>query len=108
LHTDVIESLRHHVDSGAKLFNHYCIFYELPDDLDKSRDYHRVNVQQERSRIFLEVNDDKEAWAFAELYSTTCSSVKSQGRVAEQNRPTTTAGAMSVARKLSRTLVPVR
>ncbi|SEJ77818.1 hypothetical protein [Pseudomonas sp. NFR16] len=58
---EVIECTRQDVDITAKLFNFYRMFYELPDDLDKSRDYHRFNVQQERSRIFLEVNDDKDA-----------------------------------------------
>ena len=70
---EVIECTRQKVDSAANLFNQYRMFYDLPDDLEKSRDFLRANLEQQRSRIFLVVNEDKEAVAFAQLYPATCS-----------------------------------
>jgi ribosomal protein S18 acetylase RimI-like enzyme len=70
---DVIECTRQDVDRAANLFNQYRIFYELPDDLAKSRDFLRANLEQQRSRIFLVMNEEKEAVAFAQLYPATCS-----------------------------------
>jgi ribosomal protein S18 acetylase RimI-like enzyme len=70
---EVIECTLQDVGGAASLFNQYRMFYELPDDLDKSRDFLRANLEQERSRIFLVVNEEKEAVAFAQLYPATCS-----------------------------------
>jgi GNAT superfamily N-acetyltransferase len=70
---EVIECTLQDVGGAASLFNQYRMFYELPDDLDKSRDFLRANLEQERSRIFLVVNEEMEAVAFAQLYPATCS-----------------------------------
>jgi len=70
---EVVECTLQGVDSAASLFNQYRMFYELLDDLGKSRDFLRDNLEQQRSRIFLVVNDDKKAVAFAQLYPATCS-----------------------------------
>jgi ribosomal protein S18 acetylase RimI-like enzyme len=73
LHMEVIECTRHDVASAADLFNHYRMFYEWPDDLDKSRNFLRANPEHQRSRIFLVSTEEKEAVAFAQLYPATCS-----------------------------------
>lgn len=70
---EVVECTLQGVDSAASLFNQYRMFYELPDDLGKSRDFLRDNLEQQRSRVFLVVNDDKKAVAFAQLYPAICS-----------------------------------
>jgi len=70
---EVIECTRQNVESATNLFNQYRMFFELPDDLDKSRDFLRANLEQQRSRIFLVMNEDKDAVAFAQLYPTMCS-----------------------------------
>jgi ribosomal protein S18 acetylase RimI-like enzyme len=70
---EVIECTRQDVDSAANLFNQYRMFYELPDDLETSRDFLRANLERRRSRIFLVMNEEKNAVAFAQLYPATCS-----------------------------------
>jgi ribosomal protein S18 acetylase RimI-like enzyme len=70
---EVIECTRQNVDSAANLFNQYRVFYDLPDDLDKSRDFLRANLEQQRSRIFLVIDEDNEPVAFAQLYPAMCS-----------------------------------
>lgn len=48
--------------SVADLLNQYRVFYELPDDLGTSRAFIRANLQDQRSRIFLDLNDEDERW----------------------------------------------
>jgi ribosomal protein S18 acetylase RimI-like enzyme len=70
---EVFECTLQDVDCAASLFNQYRMFYELPDDLGKSRDFLRANLAQRSSRVFLVLNDEKKAVAFAQLYPATCS-----------------------------------
>ncbi|MDR0279416.1 MAG: GNAT family N-acetyltransferase [Paucimonas sp.] len=69
----IIECTLKDLDQVAPLFNQYRIFYELPDDLDTSRDFLQTNLQDNRSRIFLLVDDQGTAQAFAQLYPALCS-----------------------------------
>jgi ribosomal protein S18 acetylase RimI-like enzyme len=70
---EVIECSRQNVDSAANLFNQYRMFYELPDDLERSRDFLRANLEQQRARVFLVMNEESKPVAFAQLYPATCS-----------------------------------
>ncbi|WP_110970633.1 GNAT family N-acetyltransferase [Pseudomonas huaxiensis] len=69
----IIECTLEQLNDAAVLFNQYRIFYELQDDLDKSRDFLRTNLENNRSRIFLVFDDDAQAVAFAQLYPALCS-----------------------------------
>lgn len=70
---EVIECTRQDVHIVANLFHQYRMFYELHDNLDNSRDFLRARLEQQRFRIFLVVNEDKESMAFAQLSPATCS-----------------------------------
>jgi len=69
----IIECSIKDLDQAATLFNQYRIFYELPNDLEKSRVFLQANLQQRRSRIFLVLDNDGRAVAFAQLYPALCS-----------------------------------
>lgn len=69
----IIECGLQDLDPVADLFNQYRVFYELPDDLGASRAFIRANLQEQRSRIFLVLDDDGRALAFAQLYPALCS-----------------------------------
>lgn len=56
---EVIECTHQDVDCAVYLFNQYRIFYELPGDLEQSRDFLRANLEDQRSRIFLVANEDR-------------------------------------------------
>ncbi|WP_256659871.1 N-acetyltransferase [Pseudomonas sp. LS-2] len=55
---EVTECARQNVDSAANLFNQYRMFYELPDDLDKSRDF--LHAKLEHSAQDLPGNEREE------------------------------------------------
>jgi len=69
----IIECTLNELNAAAALFNQYRIFYDLPDDLEKSRDFLRNNLQNNHSRIFLSLDDNGQAVAFAQLYPALCS-----------------------------------
>lgn len=69
----IIECTLEQLNDVATLFNQYRIFYELPDDLKTSRDFLQANLENNRSRIFLLLDDDAQAVAFAQLYPALCS-----------------------------------
>ncbi|WP_175650321.1 GNAT family N-acetyltransferase [Pseudomonas sp. Marseille-P9899] len=69
----IIECTLEQLNDVATLFNQYRIFYELPDDLETSRDFLRANLENNRSRIFLLLDDDGQTVAFAQLYPALCS-----------------------------------
>ncbi|MHA6195029.1 N-acetyltransferase family protein [Pseudomonas wadenswilerensis] len=69
----IIECTLKDLDQAAGLFNQYRIFYELPDDLASSRDFLKANLDGKRSRIFLVLDDQGTAQAFAQLYPALCS-----------------------------------
>lgn len=69
----IIECTLEQLNDVATLFNQYRIFYELPDDLETSRDFLQANLENNRSRIFLLLDDDVQAVAFAQLYPALCS-----------------------------------
>jgi len=69
----IIECTTQQLDQAAALFNQYRIFYELPDDLERSRAFLQANLNDSRSRIFLVQDDDGNAVAFAQLYPALCS-----------------------------------
>ncbi|OLS62651.1 GNAT family N-acetyltransferase [Pseudomonas putida] len=69
----IIECSLKDVDPAAVLFNQYRVFYELADDLPASREFLRINLQERRSRIFLVLDGEGNAVAFAQLYPALCS-----------------------------------
>lgn len=69
----IIECSIKDVERAAVLFNQYRIFYELPDDLNKSRDFLQANVQNNLSRIFLVLDNEQNPVAFAQIYPAMCS-----------------------------------
>ncbi|MFT3757800.1 GNAT family N-acetyltransferase [Thauera sp.] len=62
-----------HLEVLAGLFNDYRIFYEQPDDLPAARAFIRQNLVEQRSRLFLLVDDRGEPLAFSQLYPAVCS-----------------------------------
>ncbi len=69
----IIECTLKDLEQAALLFNQYRIFYELPDNLDTARDFLQANLQENRARIFLILDDQGTALAFAQLYPALCS-----------------------------------
>jgi ribosomal protein S18 acetylase RimI-like enzyme len=62
-----------HLDAAADLFNQYRMFYEEADDLPTARAFLQNNLETGNSRIFLLLDDNDQAIAFAQLYPATCS-----------------------------------
>ena len=69
----VIHATTDQLDTLARLFNQYRIFYELPDNLPASREFIRQNLEQQRSRLLLLLDDEGQASGFAQLYPAICS-----------------------------------
>ena len=57
----------------ANLFNAYRMFYEQGSDLDGAYAFLKDNLDNERSIIFLLIDDDDHALAFSQLYPSFCS-----------------------------------
>ncbi|MCQ9426896.1 hypothetical protein NRB16_25625 [Pseudomonas sp. LJDD11] len=70
---EVIECAVKDSDSAAHLFNQYRIFYQQPDDLETARAFIRRNIEDRVSRVFLLLDEDQKALAFAQVYPATCS-----------------------------------
>ena len=62
-----------HLDTLAKLFNDYRVFYEQASDLAASRAFIQQNMAQARSNIFLLLDEHEAAVGFAQLYPSVCS-----------------------------------
>lgn len=69
----IIECSLKDVEQAAVLFNQYRVFYELPDDLEKSRDFLQSNLHNNLSRIFLVLDNEQNPVAFAQIYPAMCS-----------------------------------
>ncbi|ROM95444.1 N-acetyltransferase [Pseudomonas brassicacearum] len=61
------------LDEAAYLFNQYRMFYEQADDLATSYNFIKYNLDNEKSKIYLVLDDSGKAVAFAQLYPTLCS-----------------------------------
>ncbi|MFF7107308.1 GNAT family N-acetyltransferase [Pseudomonas sichuanensis] len=62
-----------HLDAAAQLFNQYRQFYQEADDLPAAQAFLEANLRTGASRIYLLLDDNHEAVAFAQLYPATCS-----------------------------------
>ena len=62
-----------HLESAAQLFDQYRRFYEQASDLDGARSFISANLDQQRSQIFLLLDERDRAVAFAQLYPSYCS-----------------------------------
>lgn len=61
------------LDVVSALFNDYRIFYEQASDVPACRAFILQNLQQNRSKIFLLLNDQGDAVGFSQLYPSVCS-----------------------------------
>ncbi|UFH48685.1 GNAT family N-acetyltransferase [Pseudomonas sp. KNUC1026] len=62
-----------HLEMAADLFNQYRQFYEEADDLPASQAFLQANLASQQSRIYLLLDDEGQAVAFAQLYPAMCS-----------------------------------
>lgn len=69
----VIHCTEAQLDILAKLFNDYRIFYEQPSDLEVARSFIEQNLKNNRSKLFLLLDDDEKPVAFSQLYPAICS-----------------------------------
>ncbi len=69
----VIACTEAQLDVVSALFNDYRIFYEQASDVTACRAFILQNLQQNRSKIFLLLNDQGEAVGFSQLYPSVCS-----------------------------------
>lgn len=69
----VIHCTEAHLDVLSELFNEYRIFYEQPSDVPACRAFIQQNLQQNRSKIFLLLDDEGGAVGFSQLYPSVCS-----------------------------------
>lgn len=69
----VVQAGMEHLASAADLFNQYRQFYEQADDIEASTRFLQDNLEQKRSEIFLMLDEQQQALAFAQLYPSFCS-----------------------------------
>jgi hypothetical protein len=69
----IIRATAQHLSPTAALFDQYRMFYEQPGDLPGATAFIEANLAHDRSQIFLLLDDDERAVAFAQLYPTWCS-----------------------------------
>ncbi|MCW8197159.1 GNAT family N-acetyltransferase [Verminephrobacter aporrectodeae subsp. tuberculatae] len=69
----VIPCTEAQLDIIAELFNDYRIFYEQASDLPASRAFIEKNLKQQRSKIFLLLDDNGTPTGFSQLYPAVCS-----------------------------------
>jgi ribosomal protein S18 acetylase RimI-like enzyme len=69
----VIHCTEAQLDVLSALFNDYRIFYEQASDLPACRAFIQQNLRQNRSKIFLLLDDQGQAVAFSQLYPAVCS-----------------------------------
>ncbi|MDH0302152.1 MULTISPECIES: GNAT family N-acetyltransferase [unclassified Pseudomonas] len=70
---NVIACELQHLDAAADLFNQYRLFYQEVDDLPAARAFLQANLETGNSRIYLLLDNNDQAIAFAQLYPATCS-----------------------------------
>ena len=68
----IIKAESRHLDELGRLFNHYRVFYEEADDLEKASKYISARFNEGDSMIFVAENDD-ELSGFVQLYPSYCS-----------------------------------
>lgn len=61
------------LDTLSTMFNEYRIFYEYPSDLALARAFIAQNLQENRAKIFLLIDDDGVPVGFCQLYPAICS-----------------------------------
>lgn len=69
----VIHCTEAHLDVLSELFNDYRIFYEQPSDVPACRAFIHQNLQQNRSKIFLLLDDEGREVGLSQLYPSVCS-----------------------------------
>ena len=69
----VIHCTEAQIDALSELFNDYRIFYEQTSDVLACRAFILQNLQQNRSKIFLLLDDQGQAVGFSQLYPSVCS-----------------------------------
>ena len=69
----VIHCTEAHLEVLTQLFDDYRIFYEQKSDMPASRAFIQTNLQQERSRIYLLLDDAGAPIGFSQLYPAMCS-----------------------------------
>jgi ribosomal protein S18 acetylase RimI-like enzyme len=69
----VIHCTEAQLDVLSALFNDYRIFYQQDSDLPACRAFILQNLRQNRSKIFLLLDDQAQAVAFSQLYPAVCS-----------------------------------
>lgn len=69
----VIECTDAQLEAAATLFNAYRMFYRRDSDLAACRAFLRANVEQQRSRLFLLVDEEDRAVGLCQLYPSFCS-----------------------------------
>jgi len=69
----VITCTEAHLDAVSELFNDYRIFYEQTSDVLACRTFILQNLQENRSKIFLLLDDRSQAVGFSQLYPSVCS-----------------------------------
>ena len=68
-----VECEARHLPRAAALFNRYRRFYGQPDDLAACRAFLAGHLDSGRTRIFLLLDENDHAVAFAQLYPSFCS-----------------------------------
>jgi ribosomal protein S18 acetylase RimI-like enzyme len=69
----VIQCTEENLESLENLFNEYRIFYEQESDIPSCRAFIQKNLEQERSMIFLLLDDAGGPIGFSQLYPAICS-----------------------------------
>jgi ribosomal protein S18 acetylase RimI-like enzyme len=69
----IIQCTERDLDVVSELFNDYRIFYEQESDLLACREFLKENLEKQRSKIFLLIDDSGRAVAFSQLYPAICS-----------------------------------
>jgi ribosomal protein S18 acetylase RimI-like enzyme len=70
---NIVQATIAHLAPTADLFNKYRMFYEQPSDLEGAKAFIHANIEDNRSQIFLLLDDASRAVAFSQLYPMQCS-----------------------------------
>lgn len=73
IHCTQQQITEHQINTLVDLFNAYRVFYEQPSDLGTARSFIEKNLQQNRSQIFLLLDDENKPLGFSQLYPAVCS-----------------------------------
>jgi ribosomal protein S18 acetylase RimI-like enzyme len=69
----IVRATSAHLAQTAGLFDQYRMFYEQPSDPEGAKAFIQANIDNQRSQIFLLLDDSGRAVAFSQLYPTWCS-----------------------------------